>query len=126
MDDWSGYEVVTAVLTTVLALSAVAGVVVGLLTWYEKRRTKIYRLAARVSVRSLVHARIELFDLLAKLDGQDPGSFKSLLERQVFHLDKALDDAEDFMPKDVLKIRDVRAGQKVRIDEVVDAGGSKK
>ena len=125
MDDWTGYEVVIAAFTAVIAVSAVGGVVVGLLTWYEKRRTKLYRLTARISVRSLVHARVELFDLLARLDDQDPSSFKSLLQRQVFHLDKALDDAEDFMPKDVLKIRDVRAGQRVRIDEVVDAGGSK-
>lgn len=125
MSDSTGLQIALAVGSVLTGVAALGGLALAILKWYDKGKAKLYRIAARVSVRSLLHARIELFDLLAQIDDQDPSSFKSLLQRQVFHLDKALDDAEDFMPKDVLKIRDVRVRQKVRIGDVVDAGGPK-
>ncbi len=120
---WTAYQIIIAIATTAGSLAALGGLTLGFLKWYDRRKTEAYRLSARVAARSLLCARVELFEIYSLLKA-DPDSqwLKDFLRRQLFQLDKALDDLEDIIPTDVRDIRDLRPRRSITIDELVDEG----
>lgn len=121
---WTAYKIIIAIATTGGALAALGGVALRFLKWLDKRETATYRFAARAAIRNLAFARVEVHDLLTRLQPQDEFT-KALVQRLAFHLDKALDDAEDAIPTDALEASKVRPQHRITINEVVDDGGQK-
>lgn len=122
-EGWTAYQVTIAVVTALGSLAALGGVALGFVKWYDKRKTETYRVSARVGVRSLIFARVELFEIYSFVkEKSDSPRLTDLLRRQLFHLDKGLDDLEDIIPTDVREIRDLRPRRSVTINELVDEG----
>lgn len=126
-EGWTTYQIVIATCSLIASIAALGGVAVALLKWYDKRKTEIYRAAARSAVRSLLFARIELYDTLSLLAPEtNAQKIRELLNRQLLHLDKAERDAEDMIPADLREVADLRPPRRVTLDELVVDDGERR
>ena len=131
MSDPSGPQIAIAVASVLAGVAAFGGLVLAILKWHDKGKAKLYRIAARSAVRSLLFARIELYAAhsISESESADLRAGDRLLTL-LLHLDRALSEADDIIHKDVRHLRsELRAKNEeanIRPEDIVRTGESDK